>query len=98
MKKAHKAETVQNEKIKMRKHLNADALFRTMRKGFASIEDSRTGNGKHSLTDALMSGFAMFSLKDPSLLAFDERRCGALSHNLKTIYNIKALLKFEWVN
>ena len=88
MKKAHKAETVRNEKVKMRKHLNADALFHTMRKGFANIEDSRSGNGKHSLSDALMSGFAMFSLKDPSLLAFDERRCGALSHNLKTIYGI----------
>lgn len=88
MKKAHKAETVRIEKIKLRKHLNADALFHTMRKGFAKIEDSRSGNGKHSLTDALMSGFAMFSLKDPSLLAFDERRCGTLSHNLKTIYGI----------
>ena len=26
------------------------------------------------MPDALMSGFAMFSLKDPSLLAFDQRR------------------------
>jgi len=30
-----------------------------------------------------MSGFAMFSLKDPSLLAFEERR--ATDHNLGTI-------------
>ncbi len=33
-----------------------------------------------------MSAFAMFSLKDPSLLAFDERRKG--DHNLNSIYGI----------
>ena len=32
-----------------------------------------------------MSAFAMFSLKDPSLLAFEERR---LDTNLKTIYKV----------
>ncbi len=37
--------------------------------------------------DALMSGFAVFSLKDPSLLAFDERR--EADGNLETIYHIK---------
>ena len=38
------------------------------------------------MADALMSGFAMFSLKDPSLLAFDARR--GTDQNLETIYNI----------
>jgi hypothetical protein len=33
-----------------------------------------------------MSGFALFSLKDPSLLAFDERRN---DENLKSIYHIE---------
>jgi len=56
-------------------------------KGFKNIKDTRTGNGKHSLADALMSGFAMFSLKDPSLLQFDARRSTG-PHNLKTIYGI----------
>ena len=37
------------------------------------------------LSDALMSAFAMFSLKDPSLLAFDERRSDG---NLKTLFGI----------
>jgi len=83
-----KTKTIARDKeITLRKHLNADALFHNMRKGFANIEDTRTGNGKHSLTDALMSGFAMFSLKDSSLLEFDERR-SATPHNLKTIYGI----------
>ena len=34
-----------------------------------------------------MSAFAMFSLKDPSLLAFDERRSDSM--NLKKIYHLK---------
>ncbi len=37
--------------------------------------------------DALMAGLAMFSVKDPSLLAFDERRF-AEPHNCKTIYGM----------
>jgi hypothetical protein len=38
------------------------------------------------LTDALMSVFAMFSLKSPSLLAFDKERAEA---NLQRLYGIK---------
>lgn len=78
------------EEIKLRKHLNADALFATMRKGFAGIRDHRSGSVSHSLADTLMAGFAVFSLKDPSLLAFDERRfCEPL--NLKTIYGLGSI-------
>ena len=47
---------------KGRKHLSADALFRLVRSGFANIPDPRTAEVDISLTDALMSGFAMFSL------------------------------------
>ena len=61
--------------LKMRAHLNADAMFATIRKDFARVPDHRASNTKIPLSDALMSGFAMFSLKDQSLLAFDERRC-----------------------
>ena len=38
------------------------------------------------MADALMSGFAMFSLKCPSLLDYDKPRADA---NLKTIYGIQ---------
>jgi hypothetical protein len=61
-----------------------------MRNGFANIKDDRPGNVEHCLTDALMCGFAMFSLKDPSLLAFDERRSAA-PHNLKSIYGLGSI-------
>jgi hypothetical protein len=74
-------------KITMRKHLNADALFNTIRQDFAKIGDKRANNRKIPLADALMSGFAMFSLKDQSLLAFDTRRCEE-PENLRDIYGI----------
>ena len=74
---------------RVRKHLNADALFRCLHTGFEKIPDHRNGDVHISLADALMSGFAIFSLKDPSLLAFDERR--ETDQNLKTIYGIETV-------
>lgn len=88
--KTFKKETARKTKIQLRKHLNADALFSTMKNGFKKIEDHRPGNIVHSLDDTLMSGFAMFSLKDPSLLAFDERRSRG-PENLKTIYGMGSI-------
>ncbi len=70
---------------KERKHLSADALFGLVRSGFATIPDHRSDDADIPLTDALMSAFAMFSLKSPSLLAFDTQRADG---NLKTIYGI----------
>jgi hypothetical protein len=71
---------------KERKHLSADALFGLVRNGFAGIPDERAADVEISLTDALMSAFAMFSLKSPSLLAFDKER---VEGNLQTIYGIE---------
>src|SRR5437870_2214349 len=70
----------------VRKHLSADALFHVVRSGFANIPDPRCEDADISLTDALMSAFAMFSLKAPSLLAFDKERAEG---NLHTIYGIQ---------
>src|SRR6476661_6535538 len=71
---------------KARKHLSADALFGLVRRGFEHIPDHRCGDVDVSLTDALMSAFAMFSLKSPSLLAFDKERAEG---NLETIYGME---------
>src|SRR5256885_1640778 len=71
---------------KARKHLSADALFGLVRNGFAHIPDSRLSEPDISLADALMAAFAMFSLKAPSLLAFDKERAEG---NLHTIYGIE---------
>src|SRR2546421_4978800 len=69
-----------------RKHLSADALFRLVQSGFASLPDYRVGETEIALADTLMSAFAMFSLKAPSLLAFDKERAEG---NLHTIYGIE---------
>jgi hypothetical protein len=58
----------------MRTHLNADALFAVIRKDLNMVSDHRAANASIPMSDILMSAFAMFSLKDPSLLAFDARR------------------------
>src|SRR2546426_10870737 len=71
---------------KARKHLSADALFHLVRSGFATIPDPRCDDGDIAFTDALMSACAMFSLKAPSLLAFDKERSEG---NVHTIYGIQ---------
>ena len=69
----------------VRKHLSADALYASLRSGFGEIFDHRGREGPISLADALMSAFAMFSLKDPSLLAFDGRRN---DDNMRNLFGI----------
>jgi hypothetical protein len=75
------------ESPQLRKHLNADALFKALHDDFSKVSDWRQGDIEISMADALMSGFAVFSLKDPSLLAFDERR--QYDPNLRTIYRMQ---------
>ena len=70
---------------KVRKQLSADALYALLGEGFARIPDHRQPKPPIPLRDALLSAFAMFALKDPSLLAFDARRNDA---NLKALFGI----------
>src|SRR3954464_3871042 len=70
-----------------RKDLSADALFQLLHAQFGSLPDPRAGAVEISLGDAIMSAFAMFALKDPSLLAFDQRRLDP-NDNFRTIYRI----------
>src|SRR3954467_58589 len=71
----------------VRKDLSADSLFRVLRSHFAALPDPRSADREIPLDDALMSAFAMFSLKDPSLLAFDHRRRDP-NDNFRTLYGI----------
>jgi hypothetical protein len=71
-----------------RKQLSADALFRNIRESFHDIRDPRTGKPDISLPDALMSGLAVFALKEPSLLAFDQRRQQD-EQNLRMIFHME---------
>lgn len=67
--------------------LSKDAQLDALRRGFKQIPDRRRDGGKIPLVDVLMSGYAVFDLKDPSLLAFDNRRLDD-ADNLQRIYGI----------
>jgi hypothetical protein len=70
-----------------RRHLHFDALIQRTRQRFDEIPDPRRCPG-FSLTDTLMAGLALYSLKDPSLLAFCRR---ARDHNLRSVFGLKAI-------
>ena len=75
---------------KRQEKITFDALVQTVNAEFAKISDQRRANATYKLTDFLRSTFAMFSLKTPSLLSFDERT-KVESRNLKSIYQIEAI-------
>jgi len=70
---------------RVRRHLSADGLYALVRSAFSKVSDGRCSSAPISMVDALMSAFAMFTLKDPSLLAFDARRN---DHNMKSLFGI----------
>lgn len=74
--------------VVVRKDLSADALFALLGARFDQLPDVREGKVVISLGDTLRSAFAMFSLKDPSLLAFDQRKLDE-NDNFRTIYGIE---------
>jgi hypothetical protein len=73
--------------LRVRQHLGADALVAMLHARFATLPDARPGKPTITLVDALMSAFALFALKDPSLLAFDQRR-NHDGDNLRSLYHI----------
>jgi hypothetical protein len=80
--------------LQEKKMLSATALLAITRKNFEKIpikaRDPRGKERKISLADSLASGLAMFGLKSPSLLAFDQARNDeTIKHNLKKLYSIE---------
>jgi len=75
--------------INIRKNLCADSLISTIYNHFKRIPDPREFNTKSSIlfTDILMSGLAIFSLKFPSLLQYDQNR-KTLDQNLLNLFHI----------
>jgi hypothetical protein len=72
---------------RQRRHLHFDALIQRVRSRFEKVADSRRCP-VFSLADTMMAGLALFSLKDPSLLAFQRR---ALDHNLRSVFGLTAI-------
>jgi len=70
-----------------RKRLAFDYLLRhVLRPRAKQFPDARQRDGDYTVADAVLSALAMFSLKDPSLLAFQNRRN---DQNMKTVYRIE---------
>ena len=72
---------------RQRRHLHFDALVALVRQRFTRLPEHRRGPD-FSLADTLMAGLALFSLKDPSLLAFCRR---ARDHNLRSVFGLEAI-------
>lgn len=70
------------------KLLSADALLALVRKALSSLGDHRSGTPDICLADALRSALAMFSLKSPSLLAFDKERAEDNLHRIDGIERV----------
>ena len=75
--------------MNIHKPLSADKMFRDIREQMGKIKEHRPMNVVIALKDALMSGLALFALKDPSLLAFEERR--AAPQNLHQVFGIEQM-------
>jgi hypothetical protein len=69
------------------KQLQFDSLTKWLKGKFKRFKDKRGKNSSIDLSDSLLSGFAMYSLKDPSLLFFNNKR-SARRANLKKVYKI----------
>jgi len=57
----------------LRAGLNYDVLIDELRSDFQNIPDHRAANVVHKLPDILMSAYAIFALKYPSLLCFEQQ-------------------------
>ena len=88
--------------LRIRKYLSAIGLLSIVRAEFDKIQTPRElapGKKNISFTDCLMSAFAMFSLKYPSLLQFDtsHRLEPQVRHNLGTLYGIEQVPCDTWM-
>src|SRR5471030_1424996 len=76
-----------------RKYLSAKGLLSVIYQEFEKIKPPRqlgTRSNPITQTDCLMSGLAVFSLKFPSLLKFDEHKSEEkIKHNLRTLYQVR---------
>lgn len=74
----------------MKGMLSCTKLQEIVRTGFSRIKEEAKRHRPISLADALMSGFAVFSLKYPSLLQFDDHLTEeTVKHNLTHVFQIK---------
>lgn len=77
-----------------RKHLSTKGLLNTVREGLKKVRSPRVlvrrTTQPISLLDCLMAGLAVFGMKFPSLLQFEEHshQGGMVKRNLRTLYQV----------
>ena len=72
-----------------RMHLSFDPLIQQICLRAQQLPETRDGaDCNYSVADAVMSGIALFALKDPSLLAFQDRRIDVNMMNLFCIQHL----------
>lgn len=74
----------------IRKHLSADGLLNAVRRSFHQETFPECSRSEFSWVDCMMSGLAIFGLKFPSLLQFDEcKNDGVIRRNLRNLYHVR---------
>jgi hypothetical protein len=77
----------------LRKSLSMLGLLRALNESFSKVKSGGRKTGI-SIKDCLLSGYAIFSLKYPSLLQFDvsTREDDRLRYNLSHLYDITEIM------
>lgn len=71
----------------LREELTQDVLVQELHSDFEQVPDHRAPNVVHTLGDVLMSGYALFALKYPSLLCFEQQTKAELD-NLERLFGL----------
>jgi hypothetical protein len=76
-----------SKRQKLKKATSFDGLFKKLSDQLEQLPDHRASNASYKLGDVLRSGFAMFSLKCSSLLAFEKKESGREQESAEHIPN-----------
>jgi hypothetical protein len=71
----------------LREELTQDVLVRELRSDFEQVPDHRAPNVVYTLGDILMSAYALFALKYPSLLCFEQQTKAEVG-NLENLFGL----------
>ena len=77
------------EDLTFHSSLSIESLLKIIKNEVVKIPEYRVGPLKYSMPDVVMSGFAVFALKYPSLLQFDKNKDKRrIKYNLRTLYGV----------
>ncbi len=75
--------------IQLHPKLSIAGLLQSIKHSFSFVKDPIKSGKKYGLVDCLMSGMAIFGMKYPSLLQFEQSQSeDRVRHNLKSLYGV----------